>query len=148
LRIEKSIDDQVEVKAEYARSCFGMSLEELITITQAVSSTRLPQSISASDLNETDINNQSTKLTVPKELWRLVDALFSSGGLDEKGLFNTPTDRSEVVAVREALDNNWEFGPSSPHAIANCLISFLCSFPKPLLPPSQYPTVRFPYSLV
>ena len=36
------------------------------------------------------------RLGIPKELWRLVDALWTGGALREKGLFAEPGDAVEV----------------------------------------------------
>lgn len=84
-----------------------------------------------------------TKLSIPKELWRLVDALWSGNALKEKGLFNTPADALEVAAIRQALDEGLDFAPTaSPHDIVACLLGLLSSMPRPLLPPALYPTSK------
>lgn len=144
LRVEKSIDYFIEVGGEYVRSCFGMALEELVTLTEPISSVPLAQNQPDYYLS-TEINGDDakTKLSVPKELWRLVDALWSGNALKEKGLFNTPPDALEVAAVRQALDESLDFSPSAtPHDIVACLVSFLAALPRPLLPPHLYPTAR------
>lgn len=118
-----------------------MSLEELVTTLQPVATTVLPTANTDAYLATLQPIDDANKLSIPKELWRLVDALWSSNALKEKDLFNAVADPNEVIAVRRALDQGSEFGICSPHAIAECLTSFLSSLPKPLLPPDLYPSV-------
>jgi hypothetical protein len=42
LRVEKSVDFYVAVSAKYSRSCYGMSLQELVHTLQPVATTLLP----------------------------------------------------------------------------------------------------------
>jgi phosphatidylinositol-bisphosphatase len=145
LRVEKSLDYFVEVSGDYQRSCYGMAMEELVTLVEPVSTVPLPQADSAFYLLENAAaiaaEESKTKLSIPKELWRLVDALWSGNALKEKGLFNTPPDLLEVAAVRQALDEGIDFSPSaSPHDIVACLLGLLSALPRPLLPPALYPT--------
>ena len=84
----------------------------------------------------------STQLSIPKELWRLIDALWAGNALKEKDLFNSPGDLSEIQQIRYALDHGLEFNQMmSPHSLADCLVLFLNALPKPLLPMELYPTV-------
>jgi phosphatidylinositol-bisphosphatase len=178
LRIENSNDYYVDIKADYERSCFGMSLEDLVQFTQPISDLPLPaanpeffyqlQKVggttpgnqpAASGFNNTVVDSSSMnanqqKLSIPKELWRLVDALWAGNALREKDLFNSPGDAQEISQIRYALDHSAEFDfAMSPHSLVDCLIHFLSSLPKPLLPMELYPTVSvlsfwFPFFLV
>lgn len=160
LRIEKCLDQYIEVAATYERSCFGVSLDELVGILVPVATTPLPADNPEFYLNQpitnrnegstgeppvastsnTASNTTVTKLSIPKELWRLIDALWSGHGLKEKDIFNTVADANEVKMIRKALDNGLEFPPNlTPHAYVECLTSFLRALPKPLLPPDLYP---------
>jgi hypothetical protein len=48
----------------------------------------------------------------------------------------------QVALIRDALDDNTEFPPCSPHSIVEVLSTFLAALSKPLLPPELYPSVR------
>ena len=105
LRVEKSIDFHVAVSAKYVRSCYGMSLQELVHTLQPVATTVLPvdrfAALSLRDTLSTGAVAGSgagaeNKLSIPKELWRLVDALWSGNALKEKDLFNSKADPAEV----------------------------------------------------
>lgn len=170
LRIENSNDYYVDVKADYERSCFGMSLEDLIQFTQPISDLPLPaanpefyynlqlqqQQQQLLQMNQSTqgafsenmtsnaaaASSANTKLSIPKELWRIIDALWAGNALREKDLFNSPGDNNEISQIRYALDHGLEFNfTMSPHSLADCLIHFLNSLPKPLLPMELYPTV-------
>ena len=53
LRVEKSVDFYVAVSAKYERSCYGMSLQELVHTLQPVATTQLPvQKFSVFDEDE------------------------------------------------------------------------------------------------
>lgn len=150
LRVEKSIDFHVAVSATYERSCYGMSLQELVHTLQPVASTQLPvqrYGALAAQMEHGDVGLAEHpagegKLSIPKELWRLVDALWSSNALKEKDLFNSKADPAQVVAIRYALDHGRDFPVGiTPHSICEALVSFLGALPQPLLPPESYPSV-------
>jgi phosphatidylinositol-bisphosphatase len=86
-------------------------------------------------------------LTVPKEVWRLVDALAQGGdngvgnAMKEKDLFvDGLADADQVAAIRESLDCNTPLPICTPHALAQALVTLLASLPRPLLPVDIYPT--------
>jgi inositol polyphosphate 5-phosphatase INPP5B/F len=150
LRIERSFDQFADIKADYERSCYGMSLEELVQITQPVSEVPFPTvhpdfflpSGQERGPGKIPSGNDPTPLSVPKELWRLIDALWSSNALKEKDLFNTTCAVEEEVAmIRLALDRGTEFGACCPQSLVEALLTLLSSLPRPLLPPDLYPTV-------
>jgi phosphatidylinositol-bisphosphatase len=151
--VEKSVDFHVAVSATYERSCYGMSLQELVYTMQPVATTSLPvhrfaalaeQMAEVGDVGmlEPPAGTEG-KLSIPKELWRLVDALWSSNALKEKDLFNSKADPREVAAIRSSLDRGLDFPAGcTPHSICEALVSFLQALPQPLLPPDSYPSVR------
>lgn len=141
LRLEKSTDFYISVTATYVRSCYGMFLEELVNILDPVCTTALP--IDEPVCVDNGTTNNVDKLSVPKELWRLVDALWSGNALREKDLFALGGDLNEIVAIRNSLDTGGEFQPSSPHSFANALLAFVGSFAKAILPLDVYPTVSW-----
>lgn len=111
-----------------------MSLEDLVSATQPV------RNITLGILPTT---SESTKLGVPKELWILIDYLWSAGGVTERELFFSSADAAEVALVRDALDLGTDVPSSvSLHAVAEALVSFLSSFTLPIIPFESFPQVR------
>ena len=90
LRVEKLPDFYITVSANYERSCFGMGLEELLYISGPVAI--------MDDLTTNGEITQS-KLEIPKELFRLVDALIVSKALREVNLFATNGEQSQVKSI-------------------------------------------------
>lgn len=117
IRIEQSVDFHVIVSAVYQRSCFGVSLMELVRTSDAVvntvqlterakSAARAPISTVAPDGQE-----ESEEMSVPKELWRLVDGLWSGSALKEKDLFNSKSDPQEVTTLLLLLSTSDMMNP-------------------------------------
>lgn len=104
LRIENGCDFYLEVKAKYARSCYGMSLEELVCTWDPVRSTLLPSEEASAHVPRDDAIQQAAiqaaqaaagvagpgvekEMSIPKEVWRLVDAIWTGGGVAENDIF-------------------------------------------------------------
>jgi len=138
LRLEGGRDYYITVKADYARSCFGMSLEELVMYTKPIRSIPLDPIERTEKLDPT---TGATALCVPKELWRIVDAIIHKG-LDTPGLFVEAGVADEVAEIREALDTEAQFGTYRAHSYAEALIAFLTSLPSPVVLPSLFPSVE------
>ena len=83
-------------------------------------------------------------LAVPKEMWRLVDALLRRSALGARGLFLRPGDPTQCAAAREALDTGTSI-PSSvgPLALAHTLLQLLASLREPLIPCPLFPGPDF-----
>jgi phosphatidylinositol-bisphosphatase len=82
-------------------------------------------------------------LAVPKEVWRLVDALLARGGLEYRGVFLASGDPAEMAAVRDALDTGAELPPATPLSLAQTLLHLLASLRDPLIPPPLFPGPDF-----
>lgn len=152
LRVENSKDFYLAVTTDYQRSCYGVSLEELVYTLGPIRSTRIPGLIrtwddaspatkSAESSSAAVSAGSGARLSIPKELWRLVDALWTSGASREKDLFASHADPSEVAAIRDALDCGVDFPRASSHAYAEALVTFLQALPKPLIPSDMIPSV-------
>jgi inositol polyphosphate 5-phosphatase INPP5B/F len=145
VRVERAKDVYLAISAEFERSCYGVSLDELIFTTEPMRYTSFPALISpTSDAASQppaspSSNSAALKQAVPKELWRLIDALWTGGALREKDLFGQTPDKDELAAVREALDCGLEFPVCSPHALAEALVSFLEALAKPVVPMDLLP---------
>ena len=98
LRLENGRDYYITVKADYARSCFGMSVDELVMYSDPIRNVPLDPIKRAEKYDP----NPANALCVPKELWRLIDAIYEKG-LQEPDLFVDPGDPEEVKQIRECL---------------------------------------------
>ena len=138
LRLENGRDYYITVKANYARSCFGMSVDELVKYAEPIRDVPLDPILRA---EKHDPSNPSAALCVPKELWRIVDAIYEKG-LHERDLFTTPGIAEEVNNIRECLDTGAQFGEFRVHSMTEVLLSFLSNLPSPIVPRSLFPTLE------
>uniref|UniRef100_A0A7S2SHQ8 Rho-GAP domain-containing protein n=1 Tax=Rhizochromulina marina TaxID=1034831 RepID=A0A7S2SHQ8_9STRA len=139
LHLENGRDYFINVTAQYARSCFGMALDTLVRTPEPVRN--VP--ILASPADKTDFTSQAKQppLSVPKELWRLVDEIYQKG-LEDRNLFLTQGNPSEVEQIRECLDTGTEFASCSVYSIADALWSFLKSLEQPIIPSALFPSTE------
>jgi phosphatidylinositol-bisphosphatase len=93
LHLENGPDYFVNASGDYARSCFGCQLEELVCTTDPIRN--VPIAFSADGHRHFASPLTGSTLSVPKELWRLVDAIFQRG-LQERNLFLTQGNPIEV----------------------------------------------------
>lgn len=137
LRLENGRDYYITVSATYARSCFGMTIDELVMYADPIRTIPLDpiQRVEKHDISPTHA------LCVPKELWRLVDSMYEKG-LNEPDLFFTPGIPAEVTQIRECLDTGAPFGPFSVHSYVETFERFLSSLATPIVPSALFPTVE------
>jgi inositol polyphosphate 5-phosphatase INPP5B/F len=142
LRLENGRDYYITVKGTYARSCFGMNVDELVLYKDPIRTIPLDAIEKAQHFpNENEIS-PSNALCIPKELWRIVDAIYEKG-LQTPDLFSIPGNPSEVAQIREALDTGSVFPSSfSIHSYIECFTSFLTSLSTPVIPSSLFPSVE------
>merc|ERR1712146_167211 len=97
----------------------------------------------ASEIEESKDQSTSTSsqpLAIPKELWRIVDALWRNGSL-EKDLFILPGIPYEVQEIREALDTGADLPKNiSIHSLVEMFSLFFTSLPVPIIPSSLLPS--------
>mmetsp|Transcript_10286 Transcript_10286/g.15497 ORF Transcript_10286/g.15497 Transcript_10286/m.15497 type:complete len:830 (+) Transcript_10286:109-2598(+) len=136
LRLENGRDYYISVSGKYARSCFGMSVDDLVLYTDPIRAVPLDPILRA---EKYDINTKAA-MCVPKELWRIIDAIYERG-LDERDLFSTPGNPDEVYQIRECLDTGAPFGNFSVHSMTEALQSFLSNLSSPVVPSSLFPTL-------
>jgi len=102
LRIEQSVDFHVIVSAAYQRSCFGTSLIELVRtpdpMVHTVQLTERAKTDTRAPISSGEDGQE--EMSIPKELWRLVDGLWSGSALREKDLFNSKSDPLEVKSYQ------------------------------------------------
>jgi phosphatidylinositol-bisphosphatase len=134
LRLENGRDYYITVRGSYGRSCFGMSLDELVMYNDPIRSVPLDPVKRIEKYG----GDQTAVLCVPKELWRIVDAIYEKG-LHEKELFSISGYVEEIQRIRECLDTGEAFGDFRIHSMADVLISFLSSFSAAVVPPNLLP---------
>ena len=79
LRLENGRDYYIPISGNYARSCFGMGLDELVLYKDPIRTIPL-DAIERSEQFTNDLEISPTNaLCVPKELWRVVDAIYEKG---------------------------------------------------------------------
>merc|ERR1712146_533078 len=97
----------------------------------------------ASEIEESKDQSTSTPsqpLAIPKELWRIVDALWRNGSL-EKDLFILPGVANEVQQIREALDTGAELPEDiSIHSLVEMFVLFFTSLPVPIISTNLVPS--------
>ena len=93
-------------------------------------------------------------LSVPKEIWRLVDAICNDsvgagelgragGGLHAVGLFVESGSAQEIAAIRECLDTGAPLGRNvSAHSLAETLLQLLDSLADTVVPTTMWPPPR------
>jgi inositol polyphosphate 5-phosphatase INPP5B/F len=137
LRLENGRDYYISVKARYARSCFGMSVDELVLYSEPIRNVPLDPIQRAEKFDP----NPTSALCIPKELWRIVDAIYERG-LHERDLFITPGITHEVKHIRESLDTGTPLGNYRLHSLAEAMLSFLSNLSMPIVPPALFPTLE------
>jgi hypothetical protein len=93
-----------------------------------------------SDLTSSDASRKgSTLMSVPKEIWRLVDLLFSRG-MDNRGVFLAPGDVADIIQLRECLDTGEGFPADVDMlSVAEVLLDLLESLREPVIPTALFP---------
>jgi len=142
LRLENGRDYYITVKGSYARSCFGMSLEEMVLYKDPIRTIPLDVIERAEKFPNESAISPSNALCIPKELWRIVDAIYEKG-LQTPDLFSTPGSPADVAQIREALDTGAAFGtPFSIHSYVDCFKKLLSSLSSPVISPNLFPMVE------
>jgi len=121
LHVLRGTDIYIQVQANYARSCYGSSLLELVNIADPIRNVPFGSEL-------------GTPMTIPKELWRMINDILSSEGEKQNGLFTTLFSPAEVESIRECLDTGLMFEQHSVHSMCEALTTFLASLHPPVIP--------------
>ncbi|EGC34737.1 inositol 5-phosphatase 4 [Dictyostelium purpureum] len=126
LHLENGKDYFISISGNFQRTCFGNTLENLV---------RYPHPIR----NNIPIPQEQKKLSIPKELWKIIDYIYNNG-LKEEGLFIKSGVTKEMEAIRDCLDTAEHFSTISfsIHSMAETLIRFLESLVEPVIPFNMY----------
>ena len=148
LRLENGRDYYITVKATFARSCFGMSVDDLVMFSEPIREVPLdPMAVAQKQQQQLqqgapNAPPSTTALCVPKELWRIIDAIYEKG-LHEPHIFAEAGIADEVKSIRESLDTGAPFGQNyRVWSYAEVLVSFLSSLSTPIVPTHLFPTVE------
>jgi len=124
LALENGRDYFIPVQGNYVKSCFGSTIEYLVNTPSPVR-------------DSVPTRDASQVLSLPKEIWRMVDFLYRESRLREESLFVSSGEKEEVDRIRDDLDTGKEFDQGySVHSMAECLIYFLNSLAEPIFPSS------------
>ncbi|XP_078050429.1 oculocerebrorenal syndrome of Lowe isoform X2 [Augochlora pura] len=130
LHLEGGKDIFITVTGTYERSCFGASIEALVHIRVPIREVPIGRLMEL----ENNKNLPPDPYEIPKEIWFLVDRLYRHG-IKTAGLFETPGLHSEIIAIRDWLDNGSQDPmPGSVHSVAEALLLLLESTAEPLIP--------------
>mmetsp|Transcript_3071 Transcript_3071/g.8686 ORF Transcript_3071/g.8686 Transcript_3071/m.8686 type:complete len:672 (-) Transcript_3071:233-2248(-) len=147
LRLEGGRDCFVDIGGEYLRSCFGASLEELVTSTTPMRELPIGGAADADGEEGGAGEDGQVVQAVPKELWRVLDALHAPAVVKTSDLFFGPAVPEEVAAIREALDTGGALPEAcSPHSLAEVLLTFLMSLASPIIPQSVAVSLEAEYT--
>lgn len=137
LRLENGRDYYITVKGTFARSCFGMSADELVMYSEPIRNIPIDPVERAKKIDP----KASSALCVPKELWRIIDAIYEKG-IQEPHLFVEPGIADEMKQIRESLDTGAPFGQAMIHSYAEVFVSFLSSLSSPIVPSALFPSME------
>ncbi|KAG7208116.1 hypothetical protein KM043_009688 [Ampulex compressa] len=130
LHLEGGKDIFITVTGTYERSCFGSSMEALVYMSVPI------REIPVGRIMELENNKNPSRepYSVPKEVWHLVDTIYRHG-IKTTGLFETQGLHSEIIAIRDWLDNgSHDSMPGGVHSAAEALLLLLESTAEPLIP--------------
>ncbi|XP_041095797.1 inositol polyphosphate 5-phosphatase OCRL-like isoform X1 [Polyodon spathula] len=146
LHLDRGKDYFLIIGGNYLPSCYGTSLETLCRMKKPIREIPITKLIDLGEesLTETErscldllpVDNVGTEdkpLKIPKEVWLLVDHLFTKACRQED-LFQTPGMQEELQAIIDCLDTSIPNTiPGSNHSVAEALLIFLEALPEPVV---------------
>ncbi|KAI1902571.1 hypothetical protein AGOR_G00017250 [Albula goreensis] len=145
LHLDRGKDYFITISGNYLPSCFGTSLETLCRMKKPIREIPITKLI---DLGEDSYmekeksrmnflmdsaGTEDRPLKIPKEVWLLVDHLFTKS-CQQEDLFQTPGMQDELQHIIDCLDTSIpETIPGSNHSVAEALLIFLEALPEPVV---------------
>ncbi|XP_060783682.1 inositol polyphosphate 5-phosphatase OCRL [Neoarius graeffei] len=137
LHLDRGKDYFITVSGNYLPSCFGTSLEALCRMKKPIREIPITKLI---DLEKSKMNflmdsgNAEDKpLKIPKEIWLLVNHLFTKA-CHQEDLFQTPGLQDDLQSIIDCLDTSIPDSiPGSNHSVAEALLIFLEAVPEPVV---------------
>uniref|UniRef100_A0A4W4FDJ5 phosphoinositide 5-phosphatase n=1 Tax=Electrophorus electricus TaxID=8005 RepID=A0A4W4FDJ5_ELEEL len=142
LHLDRGKDYFVTVSGTYLPSCFGTSLETLchvkkpireVPVTELIDLVRSQPPAHASTPEQVGGNSSLWPLKIPKEVWLLVNHLFTKA-CQQEDLFQTPGLQEELQSIIDCLDTSIPDSiPGCNHSVAEALLIFLEALPEPVV---------------
>ncbi|XP_033876258.3 inositol polyphosphate 5-phosphatase OCRL-like isoform X2 [Acipenser ruthenus] len=138
LHLDRGKDYFLTIGGNYLPSCYGTSLETLCRMKKPIREIPITKLIdlerSRLDLLPVDnVGTEDKPLKIPKEVWLLVDHLFTKACRQED-LFQTPGMQEELQTIINCLDTSIPNTiPGSNHSVAEALLIFLEALPEPVV---------------
>uniref|UniRef100_A0A8C4E6Y8 phosphoinositide 5-phosphatase n=1 Tax=Dicentrarchus labrax TaxID=13489 RepID=A0A8C4E6Y8_DICLA len=142
LHLDRGKDYFITISGNYLPSCFGTSLETLCRMKKPIREIPITKLIDLGEdsymekVNFLLVDGASTEdkpLKIPKEVWILVNHLFTKS-CDQEDLFQTPGLQEELQSIIDCLDTSIPdslFGCN--HSVAEALLIFLEALPEPVV---------------
>uniref|UniRef100_A0A8B9HYZ4 phosphoinositide 5-phosphatase n=1 Tax=Astyanax mexicanus TaxID=7994 RepID=A0A8B9HYZ4_ASTMX len=124
LHLDRGKDYFITVSGNYLPCCFGTSLETLCRMKKPIREIPITKLI---DLVRDRSQLQDKPLKIPKEIWLLVNHLFTKACQQEE-LFQTPGLQDELQNIIDCLDTT-----GCNHSVAEALLIFLEALPEPVV---------------
>ncbi|XP_069387541.1 inositol polyphosphate 5-phosphatase OCRL isoform X3 [Paralichthys olivaceus] len=146
LHLDRGKDYFITISGNYLPSCFGTSLETLCRMKKPIREIPITKLI---DLGEDSFmekekskvsflmadgaSTEDKPLKIPKEVWILVNHLFTKS-CDQEDLFQTPGLQEELQSIIDCLDTSIPDSiPGCNHSVAEALLIFLEAVPEPVV---------------
>ncbi|XP_031442791.1 inositol polyphosphate 5-phosphatase OCRL isoform X2 [Clupea harengus] len=138
LHLDRGKDYFITIAGSYLPSCFGTSLETLCRMKKPIRELPITKLI---DLEKSRMNvllvdsagPEDKPLKIPKEVWLLVNHLFTKA-CHQEDLFQTPGLQEELQGIIDCLDTNIPDNiPGCNHTVAEALLIFLEALPEPVV---------------
>ncbi|XP_029582285.1 inositol polyphosphate 5-phosphatase OCRL-1 isoform X2 [Salmo trutta] len=138
LHLDRGKDYFITISGNYLPSCFGTSLETLCHIKKPIREIPITKLI---DLEKSRVSflmvdsagTEDKPLKIPKEVWLLVNHLFTMS-CQQEDLFQTPGLQEELQSVIDCLDTSIPDSiPGCNHSVAEALLIFLEALPEPVV---------------
>nr|XP_027195642.1 inositol polyphosphate 5-phosphatase OCRL-1-like [Dermatophagoides pteronyssinus] len=155
----------ITISGDYHLSCFGCSLETLVQMEKTISSItlkefqqkygdyKLPKQLDYherliniyNESMETTTKNLITnrKLSIPKELYILIDHLYRNGYVNVN-IFQISGMENEFYIIRDSIDSGEieKINNVSEHSVAEALLLFLETLPESIIPFKFYDRIQ------
>ncbi|XP_030001081.1 inositol polyphosphate 5-phosphatase OCRL isoform X4 [Sphaeramia orbicularis] len=138
LHLDRGKDYFITISGNYLPSCFGTSLETLCRMKKPIREIPITKLIDLekSKMSFLMVDGASTEdkpLKIPKEVWILVNHLFTKS-CDQEDLFQTPGLQEELQTIIDCLDTSIPDSiPGCNHSVAEALLIFLEALPEPVV---------------
>ncbi|XP_019901543.2 inositol polyphosphate 5-phosphatase OCRL isoform X3 [Esox lucius] len=146
LHLDRGKDYFITISGNYLPSCFGTSLETLCRMKKPIREVPVTKLIDLGEdsymekeksrmsfLMADSAGSEDKPLKIPKEVWLLVNHLFSKS-CQQEDLFQTPGLQEELQSIIDCLDTSIPDSiPGCNHSVAEALLIFLEALPEPVV---------------